>query len=134
MQQETSRPNWAEITANAHRDQRFCSFGVYCAYGEVDGFRVGIVYATMSAGFTTFALNKNSLDRLRAGKETGKVDVAFVAAHRVNGAQRTYCGHMTVEEACGKLDLFHMEPRMGRYGEFFVLPLGFFPEDENAPF
>jgi hypothetical protein len=129
-----TEPDWAEVVANAHRDSRFRFFGVYCGYGEVDGINVGIVYATINPGYNTLALNKHSIERLRDAKRTGKVDVAFVGAARISGSTRSYCGHMTVEEAWAKIEHFGLEPRMGKFGEFYILPLGFFPATEDEPY
>jgi hypothetical protein len=48
--------------------------------------------------------------------------------------KRTYCGSMPAEEVWHKIELCGSQPRAGRYGEFFVLPPGFVPGDEDAPF
>jgi hypothetical protein len=56
-------------------------------------------------------------------------------AANVNGTERAFCGSMTAEEVWQKIEAFWLRPRAGRYGEFFALPLGFIPvEDDDAPF
>jgi hypothetical protein len=126
--------NWQKVLGTMLSDDRFKDFAFYSSFGEVNGVKIGVVFATMNVGFTTFALNKEMLERLANAKREGKADEAFVVAIRVNGRKRVYCGFMPVEETCAKIDVFGLEPRTGAHGEFYILPPGFFPASESDPF
>jgi hypothetical protein len=93
-----------------------------------------VVLATRNPDYNTFALNKPDLQRLLDGKRNGRVDEAYIVTAHISGIQRSYCGAMAAEEVWHKIEVFGLRPRTGRFGEFFVLPPGFVPDDEDAPF
>ena len=97
-------------------------------FGEIDGKKIGVVLATMNnPSFNTYALNVGELNRLRAGKNDGKIDEAAIIAVEVDGGARTYRGEMMLDEATLKLNA--ISPRNGRFGEFYSLPVGFFGDE-----
>jgi hypothetical protein len=114
-------------------DQRFAEIRRNCWFGVIDDVRVGVVVATRNPEYSNHALNKPELETLLAAKRDGKVDEAHVVAANVNGTKRTYCGSMSAEEVQQKIEAFWLQPRPGRYGEFYTLPLGFIPV-EDSPF
>jgi hypothetical protein len=57
-------------------------------YAEIDGVKVGIVFATNNKPeYHNFALNCAHLERLRDGRAVGKVDRAFVVGSMTNGCR-----------------------------------------------
>jgi hypothetical protein len=132
MQEAT--PNRTDVLANIFTDSRFTEIRRNCWVGEVDGATVGVVLATRNPDYNTFALNKPDLQRLLDGKRNGRVDEAYIVTAHISGIQRSYCGAMAAEEVWHKIEVFGLRPRTGRFGEFFVLPPGFVPDDEDAPF
>jgi hypothetical protein len=125
--------NWSVVLLNMFEDPRFREFDLYRICGEVDGIKTGIVLATMNPGFSSYALNKGALERLRCAKLGNKVEEAYVVAAQVKGKERVYRGFLPIEEVCHKIEVFGLEPRLGKFGEFFVLPPGMFPADDNTP-
>src|SRR5262249_13865449 len=107
---------------NIFADGVFKEFHRYRLYGEVNGARIGVVLATRTPRFSTFALNKFDFDRLIAAKQDGRLDSAFVvmAAIDASGA-RTYCEHHAAEHfnatVVANRPLHH-----GQFGDFYALP------------
>jgi hypothetical protein len=129
---EASTPNWGDVLRDVFNDKRFVEVRRNCLQGVVDGVKVGVVLATMTPPYTTFALNKPDFERLIGSKHAGKVDRAFVVAARGSGpTSRTYCSWREAEELSAQLREYGVTSREGRYGEFYTLPPTFFPPDEN---
>jgi hypothetical protein len=129
---EASTPNWGDVLCDIFNDKRFVEVRRNCFQGVIDGVKVGVVLATLSLPYTTFALNKPDFDRLIGSKHAGKVDRAFVVAARgSSSANRVFCSWMEAEELAAKLQEYGVTPRAGRFGEFYTLPPTFFPPDEN---
>ena len=126
--------DWSKILPNIFTDRRFRELRWNCWYGEVDGAKVGVVFATRNiAEYNTFALNKPELDRLRVGIETKRLDHAFVMAVNLNGPDRDYCGWATLKDIDHKIDLHRLRPRDGKFGDFYSLPPGTI-DDPDVPF
>ena len=102
-------------------DPRWHKIGSRLWFGEFDGKKVGVVMATMSnPSFDTFALNVGELNRLKAGKNDGKIDEGLIIAVEVSGTARTHRGEMTLADATVKLN--SIAPLNGRFGAFYSLP------------
>ena len=111
---------------------KFDEFRRFRMFGQVDGKRVGVALATKNKGFDTFALNCADVERLRAAKSDGKTDEAYIVFARIiDFNTRKYCGQWTVEEIDAKSQW--LQPRMGKFGEFYVIPPGLAPADESEP-
>src|SRR5262249_12758526 len=124
--------NWGDVLRDVFNDKRFTEVRRNCLQGTVDGVKVGIVLATMSPPYITFALNKPDFERLIDSKHDGKVDRSFVVAARGSSpANRTFCSWMEAEELAAHLRAYGIAPRDGRYGEFYIVPPTLFPPDEN---
>jgi hypothetical protein len=123
-----------DYLANIFTDSRFRQIRRNCLVGDVDGATVGVVLATRNPDYDNFALNKPDAERLLDGKRKGRVDQAYIVAAHISGVKRTYSGSMPAEEVWHKIEVSGLQPRTGRFGEFFVLPPGFIPDDEDAPF
>jgi hypothetical protein len=90
-------------------------------YGEIDGKKIGVAVATQSPNRDNYALNRAEHERVLNGKLTGKVDLAFVVAAKLNGfgnPPEFRCGNFI--EA---VSLTGYRPIAGRYGEFWALQL-----------
>jgi hypothetical protein len=116
---------------------QFKRLGLRKYLGEVDGRKIGVVLATKNAGFDSPALNKMENDSLLRAKRDGRIDEADVVAAKVNGADvPRFLGQIDAEQLAAKL--VNEVPRIGRYGEFFVLnPAIGFPMltiDDDEPF
>jgi hypothetical protein len=86
----------------------------------VNGQLYGIVLATKTPGYDSFALNKGEFDDLLKGKRDGKLAGAFVVgATTYNGGKYdpVYVGEIDAEVLEKRLP----EPRYGRFGEFYAL-------------
>jgi len=96
-------------------------------YAEIDGKKIGIVVATQSPG-RDFILNCNEYERVRKAKLTGKFDVAFVVAARLNGFDKP------PEYVCGNfleaVSLTTCRKVVGRLGDFWPLQLGDIDPDQ----
>jgi hypothetical protein len=91
--------------------------------GEDDGKKIGVVLATKSAGYDSPALNKQEFDGGRRAKRDGRIDEFYVVAAKVNGvATPKYLDHIEAEQLAAKLA--NETPRVGRFGEFYVLHAG----------
>jgi hypothetical protein len=110
-------------------DKRWHKISSRMLYGVIDGVKIGVVMATNSnPNFPdTYALNVAEFNRLRDGKDHGKIDEAYIVAVEVNGGERVYRGEMSLEEAT--LRLSTIVPRDGRFGKFWSLPVEFFGVD-----
>ena len=100
--------------------------------GEHDGKKIGVVVATMSPKFDRYALNKNELELLLGYLRSGKIDVAFVVAARLNGfgpEAYEYQGAGDAETVAKRLK--GVVAIQGRYGEFYALYL-FEIDDDDA--
>jgi hypothetical protein len=101
-------------------DRRIRRISRYRHYGEIDGVKIAVVLATKNPSFDNWALNKPDFDRGISGKRDGRVDEAYVVAAKVNGVGvPKYCDQIEAEELL--LKLANEEPRIGRYGEFYVI-------------
>jgi hypothetical protein len=101
----------------------------------VDGCRWGIVVATKSEDFNSFALNKREFDDLRAAMRDGRVAGAVVVGATTHYAEgkyhRMYVDETDAEKLATKLK--DVAPKHGRFGEFYVLDDYTFG-DANVPF
>jgi hypothetical protein len=110
--------------------QKYKQIGMRKYTTVIDGRRIGIIVATKNNGYQGFAVNKTELDSLLAGKAAGRIDEAHVVAMEYIGVWK-YVGEIEAEQLKAKLS--GIEPRNGRYGEFYSLPdFDFLGED--APF
>jgi hypothetical protein len=111
------------ILPSIFADPRWQWYGKYRAYAEIDGVKGGVVLATKKPPFASFALDKDSIDRLLAGKRSGKVDVAYVvkALASASGAM-TYCDAVDAEEFYASV-VQSLYPRNSAAGLFYILPL-----------
>jgi hypothetical protein len=93
-------------------------------FRELDGHRTGVVLATRTVQYDSYALNKHDLDRLIASKREGKIDSAIVVAAKVNGGRSlpVYSGEIDAEELAAQLAT--TSPFPGKYGEFYTIPRG----------
>jgi hypothetical protein len=108
----------------------FDEFRRYRLLGQVDGKNVGVVLATKNKNYNSFALNCTDLERLTAAKRDGKIDEAYVVfAKVVDFNTRVFCGQWTLEETKQKMGL--LQPKVGQFGEFLVIPLGVAPDEDD---
>jgi hypothetical protein len=111
-------------------DGTFKRFGLRKYLSQIDGRKIGVVLATKSAGYDTCALNKKEFDGALRAKRNGQIDEAYVVAANVNGDGVLYWDQIDAEQLAAKLA--NEVPRVGRYGEFFVLPPAIgFPTSPN---
>jgi hypothetical protein len=83
--------------------------------------RIGVVLATKNSHHDTYAVNKNDLERVLAAVAKGDLDCAFVVAAKVNGSGRpVYRGEIEARDMA--LMLEDEVPKVGKYGEFYVIP------------
>ena len=94
--------------------------------GTIDGRKYGILLATKSDGFDTFALNKQELDDLLAAKRDGRIDEAKVVAAQNGIGGLLYSGEVDAEFLMSQFR--GIEPRNGRFGPFYALSLYYFRE------
>jgi hypothetical protein len=91
---------------------------LYIYHNSVE--KIGVVLATKSPNWDSFALNKKELERVIAGKRKGKIDEAYVVAARVNGS-----GPLTYQDAeLAEVIATRLEERLpiaGRRGPFWAL-------------
>ena len=59
-----------------------CSRSRYLYFREIEGKKIGVVFATTSPNFDRLALNKDASDRARVGLRDGKIDEGWVVAER----------------------------------------------------
>jgi hypothetical protein len=100
-------------------------------FAEEESKRIGVVLATLTPPFDSFALNKAELERLLQAKREEKIDQAFVVAAKRNGAGLEYCGAVEADEL--STVLAKQSPITGRFGDFYVL-YAFEFEGEAVPF
>jgi hypothetical protein len=116
------------ILPNIFSDPRWQWFGKYRAYAEVDGAKIGIVLATKKPAFSSFALDKASIDRLLAAKRENRIDAAYVVkAHVSASGAMTYCDAVDAEEFYASV-VQSLYPRDSAAGWFYILPSD--PADE----
>jgi hypothetical protein len=88
----------------------------------VDGHLCGIVLATKSYRYDTFALNKGEFDDLLGGKRDGRLAHVFVVGvttHRGGKYDPQYVGEIDAEKL--EKQLIGVEPRPGQFGPFYTL-------------
>jgi hypothetical protein len=102
-------------------------FGTYQYKGTIDGVRVGVVVASMSPGFGSFALNQGQFNSLITVKGGGKLGVAEVVFARVDpNGTFSYVGQVDAVEFLPKLESCQL--RNGRWrGPFWVVPPSLVP-------
>jgi hypothetical protein len=129
-----TNPSTARDLSHIFTDSLWQRLSRYRYYGEIDGVKIAVVLATKNPSFDNWALNKPDYDRAIAGKHDGRVDEAYVVAAKVNGAGvPQYCDQIDAEEL--RLKLANEVPRVGRFGEFFVIgPNVWSPSCDDEPF
>jgi hypothetical protein len=82
-------------------DPRWQKIDSRLLHGVFDGKKIGVVFATCSnQNFPdTYALNVAEYERVKAGKDGGKIAEAYVVAVEMNGGERIYKGEMTIADA-----------------------------------
>jgi hypothetical protein len=111
----------AGVLPSVFTDPRWRVLSRWRLYADVDGFKFGVVLATKAPQYDSFALNKGDMDRLLAGKRSGKIDQAWVVMAKTNGLNAmTYVDHIEAERLNDMLKM--MRPRSGAFGEFWTLP------------
>jgi hypothetical protein len=118
---------------NMFNDERWRQAAWHLYYRNIDGAKpVGVVLATMSPGFDTFAENQAETERLLARLREGKISAAFVVA--VKGSrwpEYEYYGAAKLEEFYATV-LAQRTPRAGRNGAFWTIyPYEFEDKDES---
>jgi hypothetical protein len=104
-------------------DRRFKRLGRWLWFGEIDDVKIGVVTATLSPGFFEHALNKETEERVLAARSNGRADEGYVVFADSNGFFHfEYTGHRDAVELHRKIVEMGLQPRMGRFGEFYVLP------------
>jgi hypothetical protein len=114
----------ASVLSRIFADSRWEKLDRWVLFAPIDGVKVGVVLATWSPDFATFALNKPDMHRLLDAVIADKIDAAFVVLARVSGRTRTYRGYA----AAGgheKLIASGLPTRDGYRGEFWPLPVEF---------
>lgn len=102
-------------------------------FAEIGGQRLGVVLATRSDRYPSFALNCGEMKRLIAGKGSGKLDALYVVAADKNGSGYAYRSHVDAEEL--NKALANRPTIDGAYGPFWSLdPSEFGLEDKDEPF
>jgi hypothetical protein len=98
-------------------------------YGEIDGQKNGVVLATQPPNRDKYAWNCDERERVLNARLTGKIDLAFVVAAKLNGFRKPpeyQCGNFI--EAVSTTSLRKIA---GRYGDLWLLQLG--DIDPDAP-
>jgi hypothetical protein len=112
-----------ELLRGFFTDPRFKRLGPWLWFGVIDDAKIGLVAATLNPGFFEHALNKAAEDRVLAAMRNGKADEGYTIFAETNGLfQLTYRGHRDAEELHRKIVEMGLQPRAGRYGEFYTLP------------
>jgi hypothetical protein len=103
-------------------------------FATIDGKKIGVVLATKSQGFENFALNKADLDRVTAATSDGRLDAGFVVAATVNASgSMEFVDQIFADVLADQLR--EETPRVGRYGEFYLIPSRIaFPVSADEPF
>ena len=128
LQRETKRD-----LSGMFADDRFTRHGRFRYSATIDGTKIGVVLATKNQGFDNFAINKADLDRLIAATGDGRLDAAFVVAAKVNGSSMDFVDQIAAAVLADQLR--SETPRVGRYGEFYLLPSRLaFPAPADEPF
>jgi hypothetical protein len=131
---QDSSPNGKRSLADIFTDSRFRRLGRFLRFGKIDDVKIGVVLATKNPRFDNWTLNKPDNDRLIAGIREGKIDEAWVVAAKVNGTSMpVYCDQIEAEELHRRLA--NEEPRIGVFGEFYVIPPHVWsPNCDDEPF
>jgi hypothetical protein len=91
------------------------------------------VVATLNPGFFEYALNKSSEERVLAALADGRADEGHVVFAESNGFfQFEYRNHVDAAELHQKIVAMGIQPRNGRFGEFYQLP-AILTMGEDAP-
>jgi hypothetical protein len=121
IMKDNANVNWSSILSGMFNDPRFRRLSNWCWYAEIEGMKVGVVLATRNPGYATFALNKNDVDRLLAGKRSGKLDHAFLVGTSVDPLNNhVYCNFKDAASFYEQ-ELTKLRPRDGKYGDFWTL-------------
>lgn len=111
--------------------QRWQRLGQHLYRGEHEGKKIGTVVATISPKFDRYALNKPETQLLLRYLRTGKFDVAFVIAAKLNGFAYEYDYQDAGEAEAVAKRLERVIPLQGRYGEFWALYLYQIVDDDD---
>jgi|SRR5215471_1380971 len=112
-----------ELLRSIFTNPAFVWLNRWLGYIAVDGVKIGVVAATLNPGYFEHALNKDSEERLLASKSKGKMDEAYTVFASLDKLYRhTYTGHRDAEELHQKILAMGLQPRAGRFGEFYTLP------------
>ena len=98
---------------------------------NTEGKKIGTVVATISPKFDRYALNKPETQLLLRYLRTGKFDVAFVIAAKLNGFAYEYDYQDAGEAEAVAKRLERVIPLQGRYGEFWALYLYQIVDDDD---
>jgi hypothetical protein len=118
---------------NVFTDPHFSSVGILGYRAEIDGVIVGVVAATKSQQFADslyHVLNKPRFDKLLEGLNAGRLHRAYVVTTALTQSGR-FTG--SIIEARELAEMLRNEtPRIGRYGDFYLVPSDFnFTKEED---
>jgi hypothetical protein len=110
----------ADFLATMFTDPRFKAISRWRWVGKVDGVIYGVVLATMSPTFYSYAVNRGDVESLRKAKADGPVNRAIVVAAKTDGLLTyTFRAARELEELEPVLARTPLRP--GRFGEFWAL-------------
>jgi hypothetical protein len=115
--------NWHSILGEMFTDQRFRQLNKsnWCWYAEIEGTKVGVVLATQGPKYPSPALNKSDVERLLAGKRSGKLDQAFIVVTRFDAFSNYVFRDFRDAVDFYERELTKQRPRPGKHGDFWIL-------------
>jgi hypothetical protein len=112
-----------ELLRASLTDPRFQQIARWLRFAVIDDARIAYAIATLNPGFVEYALNKITEERVLAGKQSGKADEVYVVFARIDGSYKpTFTGFKDAEELHRQIVAMGLQPRPGRFGEFYQLP------------
>jgi len=112
-----------ELLSGMFTDRRFKRLGQWLWFGVIDDVKIGVVTATLNPGYYEHALNKSSEERVLAALTSGRADEGYTVFAESNSSfQFEYRGHADARELHQKIVAMGIQPRNGRFGEFYQLP------------
>jgi hypothetical protein len=110
----------------------FTQIALFLYHAIIDGVKIGVVEATITPGYTAYALNLDAMERLLKAKAKGKIDEAYVALVRTDPSKgSTYCGHRNAEELKRQYEPLGLQVRTGKLGPFITLPSTLTESDDD---
>lgn len=101
-----------DLLRNMFTDRRFKRLdNKWMFFAVIDGFKIGVVVATLNDGYFEHALNHGSEERVLAALANGKADEGYVVF--ANGSfQYEYTGHREARELHQQIVAMGLQPRM----------------------